>query len=163
MKRIYYLLFILVFLTSCHNVSKNEEQRIDVAKVVSDFPVGFSLVTHGDMQFVAYYDTEHRLTVASRKLNEKEWIYKVLDTSVGWDSHNYITMKIDTLDSLPNQIEKDVSTSGVPPCFPSFPKSLLRPPFLFGAVYQLRLKLSVASRRVFAVSVLRRSQVISFV
>ena len=95
MKRIYYLLFILVLLTSCHNVSKNEEQRIDVAKVVSDFPVGFSLITHGDMQFVAYYDTEHRLTVASRKLNEKEWIYKVLDTSVGWDSHNYITMKID--------------------------------------------------------------------
>ena len=83
------------------NTSGHERtQKIQIAEVLSDFPVGFSLITHKGMQFVAYYDAKHRMTVASRHLNETEWTYKILDSSIGWDSHNYITMKFDKEDYL---------------------------------------------------------------
>lgn len=94
MKILYSILFILC-LVSCQNLSRIKERKIDVAKVVSDFPVDFSLLTYNEMQFVAYYDTAHRMTVASRHLGEDKWVYKVLDSSIGWDSHNNITMKVD--------------------------------------------------------------------
>jgi hypothetical protein len=67
----------------------------DISYVPASFPVGFSLLTHGDHQFVAYYDSAKNMTIASRKLNDKLWNYKVLDSKIGWDSHNYVVMKID--------------------------------------------------------------------
>lgn len=69
--------------------------RIDVDMVLSHFPVGFSLITHGENQFVAYYDFSHQMTVASRKLSDRTWVYQKLPSKIGWDSHNYIEMKID--------------------------------------------------------------------
>lgn len=63
--------------------------------VPAGFPVNFSLITHGNQQFVAYYDSLHQLTVASRKLSSHSWNYQKLDSKVGWDSHNYISMAID--------------------------------------------------------------------
>ncbi len=71
-------------------------ERIDVAQVPSWFPVGFSLLTHGDRQYVAYYDTKHRMTIASRALSERKWQRQTLDSKVGWDSHNGITMALDS-------------------------------------------------------------------
>ena len=35
------------------------------------------------------------MTVASRMLDSNKWTYKVLETKVGWDTHNYITMAVD--------------------------------------------------------------------
>ncbi|MBI9019432.1 MAG: BNR repeat-containing protein [Phycisphaerae bacterium] len=70
-------------------------ESVDVGKVVSAFPGGFCLLTAGDNQYVAYYDDQHRMTVASRRLKDNKWQYKVLDSKIGWDSHNYITMAID--------------------------------------------------------------------
>jgi len=67
----------------------------DVAPVWAGHRVGFCLLTHKDRQFVAYYDAERRMTVASRKLDETKWTFQVLPTSVVWDSHNYVTMAID--------------------------------------------------------------------
>jgi hypothetical protein len=74
-------------------------ESLDIAEVVSDFRVGFRLLTASSSpvrrQFVAYYDKERRMTVASRNLGSKDWAYQILPTSVGWDSHNYITMAVD--------------------------------------------------------------------
>lgn len=69
--------------------------NLDVAPVWSGSPVGFSLLTHGDQQYVAYYAVNRQMTVAQRTLGERKWHYTVLPTAVGWDSHNYVTMALD--------------------------------------------------------------------
>ena len=66
-----------------------------IGRVPSGFPVRFSLLTRGHRQFVAFYDAQHRMTVASRTLDSDEWKYKVLPSIVPWDSHNYVTMAAD--------------------------------------------------------------------
>lgn len=68
---------------------------IEVAEVVSAFPVGFNMQIKNGRQYIAYYDAEHRMTVAVRDLDAPRWEYKVLPSNVGWDSHNYITMAFD--------------------------------------------------------------------
>ena len=67
----------------------------NIAPVPSGFPVGFSLLTHKDKQYVAFYDSSQQITVASRKLNSQQWDFQKLDSKVGWDSHNYLSMAID--------------------------------------------------------------------
>lgn len=70
-------------------------ETVPIAEVWSGHPVEFALVTAGDTQFVAYYDHERRMTVASRTLGERTWQTTILPTSVGWDSHNAIAMAVD--------------------------------------------------------------------
>ena len=93
------LLLVLVAVISMGAVdaapSFKLEESLEIARVPADFPVGFCLLTHGGRQYVAYYDEERRMTVASRPLDSTEWIYQVLPSKVGWDSHNYITMAMD--------------------------------------------------------------------
>lgn len=83
------VLLLMVFL-GCRKHSV-----IVVDRVPSDFPVNFSLLTAGDRQYVAYYDTAHILTVGCRKLDSEKWEFEKLDTKVGWDSHNYIALFMD--------------------------------------------------------------------
>lgn len=68
---------------------------IEVDSVPADFPVSFSTLTKDEWQFIAYYNKNRNLTVASRKVTESKWNYKVLPTKVGWDTHNRITMAFD--------------------------------------------------------------------
>ncbi len=75
-------------------------EGLDVARVWSGHPVSFCLLTHGDVQFVGYYDADRRMTVASRLLGQKQWRYDVLGEKVGWDSHNSITMAVDDNDCV---------------------------------------------------------------
>ncbi|MFC1452165.1 BNR repeat-containing protein [Verrucomicrobiota bacterium] len=69
--------------------------QLDIAEVPGGFPVLFTLLTAEDRQFVAYYDKEHRMTVAARALDEDEWQTRVLPEKVGWDNHNYVTIAAD--------------------------------------------------------------------
>lgn len=69
--------------------------ELPVAEVWSGHPVAFALVTAQEMQFVAYYDPQRRMTVASRALGSEAWSYTVLPSTVGWDSHNSIAMAVD--------------------------------------------------------------------
>lgn len=71
-------------------------ESVTVAPVWSGHTVGFALLTDGDEQFVAYYDAQRRLTVASRQLGSAKWTSKVLPTNIKWDSHNYVTMAFDS-------------------------------------------------------------------
>lgn len=72
------------------------KKSIEISKVWSGHPVGFCLLTTKTRQFVAFYDDQRRLTVVGRDLGSDTWRErKILDTSVGWDSHNYVTMAED--------------------------------------------------------------------
>lgn len=75
-------------------------ERCDVGQVPSWFPVGFSLLTHGNRQYVAFYDAAHQLTVATRMLGDPKWQTRQLPTKIGWDSHNYVTMAVDSSGDL---------------------------------------------------------------
>lgn len=90
-----------------------KETVLEVAPVWSGHPVGFALLTHTPhvsgsplrsdpetRQFVAFYDAERKLTVGSRKLSEASWHFIKLPETLGWDSHNYVTMAIDSEDCI---------------------------------------------------------------
>jgi hypothetical protein len=70
-------------------------RRLDVSTVWSGHPVGFDIVTKAGRQYVAFYDAERRLTIASRAIDSDAWQFVGLPTSVGWDSHNYVVLAID--------------------------------------------------------------------
>jgi hypothetical protein len=86
------------------------EKQLNIAAVPAAFPVRFCLLSTREKQYVAYYDKQHRMTVASRPLDSDKWQYQVLDTKVGWDSHNYITMAVDN--------DGDLHVSGNMHCVP---------------------------------------------
>lgn len=83
------------------------QEKIVIDKIWSAVRAGFCLLTHGDNQYVAYYNSDRRMVVAMRKLSDKEFTKTVLPSSTdtykrgkggtmqGWDSHNYITMAVD--------------------------------------------------------------------
>jgi hypothetical protein len=84
---------------------------IPVAKACSSFPVGFSLLNHSKRQFVAFYDEQHRITVGSRCLDSEAWTFFKPEgpwlarrnrkgSVVGFDSHNYLTMAVDSMGHL---------------------------------------------------------------
>jgi len=73
---------------------------LEVDQVPSWFPVRFSLLTHGQRQYVAYYNAEHDMMVAARRLDERRWQKAKLPSRIGWDSHNYVTMAVDAKGQL---------------------------------------------------------------
>lgn len=73
----------------------DEASVLDIAPVWAGHPVGFALLTDPQHQYVAFYDAERRMTVGQRNLDADAWTFTILPMSVGWDSHNYITMALD--------------------------------------------------------------------
>lgn len=57
------------------------------------------LLTRGKQQFVAYYDANRQMTVAHRQFGGT-WRYYKVDSWLGWDSHNYVTMELDSAGNL---------------------------------------------------------------
>lgn len=75
-------------------------------QVWSGHPVSFAFLTERGRQFIAYYDSERRITVAARRLDEAEWTRfrpagvpvpgRGRDSNVtNWDSHNYLALALD--------------------------------------------------------------------
>jgi hypothetical protein len=96
---------------------------LDIAPVWSGSPVGFSLLTQGGQQYVAFYDAERRMSVAQRTLGERRWHVTVLPSTLGWDSHNYITLALQhklygsgtwTVDASTLHLGEKVDTSAAP-------------------------------------------------
>ncbi|MFC8800663.1 BNR repeat-containing protein [Promicromonospora sp. NPDC057138] len=52
------------------------------------------LLTDGNDQYVAYYDVNRGMTIAKHTIGGA-WTYKVLPSTLGWDSHNYVSMGLD--------------------------------------------------------------------
>ncbi|MCU0780147.1 MAG: BNR repeat-containing protein [Akkermansiaceae bacterium] len=68
---------------------------LELEPVWSGHPVGFCLLSHPPYQFAAYYDAARRMTVARRRLGETGWSFTRLPSTLGWDSHNDVTMAVD--------------------------------------------------------------------
>jgi len=115
-KSILFLGFIQLFIIGC--AQKNPlvldetsqkpsiEQIIKIDSVWAGHPVGFCLYTHGNRQYIAYYNAERRTVLGQRNLNQDKFGLHVLpateratargtSTVVGWDSHNFLTLGID--------------------------------------------------------------------
>jgi hypothetical protein len=75
-------------------------ETLDLDQVPSWFPVGFCLLTHSNRQYAAYYNAKHEMIVAERGLDDRSWQKVTLPSKVGWDSHNYITMAVDSRGDL---------------------------------------------------------------
>jgi len=95
--RTYPLLGLLALACSpaCLRGESQISKIIDVGPVWSGHSVGFAFLTEQGRQFVAYYDAERRMTVASRNLGSGRWKTVKLPSSVVWDSHNYIALVAD--------------------------------------------------------------------
>lgn len=87
--------FAVALLVTAATTQADVPDTIPVDTVWAGHPVGFSLLTHGDQQFVAYYNADRQMTVAQRTLGATDWTYTHLDSHIGWDSHNYVTMVVD--------------------------------------------------------------------
>jgi hypothetical protein len=87
--------FSLLTLTGAAHAAWDVTGILDVASVWAGHPVGFALLTEPPHQYVAYYDAERRMTVTQRTLDSDTWTYTILPETIGWDSHNYITMTLD--------------------------------------------------------------------
>ena len=107
-------LILLVFLTSFFLQCKKEKKKVldkpkveghdKIVKVIDTIfldsvwaanKVSFDLHTIENQQFVAYYDKNRMMTVASRELGSTIWNKKTLPNKLHWDSHNYVTMGFD--------------------------------------------------------------------
>jgi hypothetical protein len=48
-------------------------QTIEIDSVWAGHPVGFCLLTHGDRQYIAYYNANRNMVVGQRNLNDPEF------------------------------------------------------------------------------------------
>jgi len=71
-------------------------EALEVDTVPSWFPVGFCLLTQDEQQYVAYYNEQHQMVVARRSVDGRKWQKVTLPSKIGWDSHNYVTMAVDS-------------------------------------------------------------------
>ncbi len=74
--------------------------ELEVDTVWAGHRVGLALLTHSPKQYVGYYNAERHMVIASRNLDESTWDYKILPEKIEWDSHNYITMAMDSTNRL---------------------------------------------------------------
>jgi len=82
------------------------EQVIKIDSVWAGHPVGFSLYTDGNRQYIAYYNAERSMVVGQRNVDEDEFSLHIMprtsrethggtSTVLGWDSHNSVTIGVD--------------------------------------------------------------------
>ncbi|MCO6046649.1 BNR repeat-containing protein [Aeoliella sp. ICT_H6.2] len=81
--------------TALDSVQFQLEDSWEIDQVPSGFPVEFCILTDKTRQYIAYYNEQRQMCIASRSLDSDQWQYQVLPTRIGWDSHNYITMAVD--------------------------------------------------------------------
>lgn len=81
-------------------------QTIEIDSAWAGHPVEFCLLTHGERQYIAYYNANRNMVVGQRNLSDPEFQLHVLpatfrkthggtSTVLGWDCHNSVTLGID--------------------------------------------------------------------
>lgn len=108
MKKLSVLIISVFLLQSCVNNPKEAAEirekstpqiveQIEVDSIWAANGVGFDLKTVGDKQFVAYFDRDRMMTVASRQIGSTTWTKKTLPSQLMWDSHNSVKLGIDEM------------------------------------------------------------------
>ena len=70
--------------------------RENIASVWSGNPVQFAFVQKEGQLFIGFYSGEDKsMVIGQKRLPDGDWKFKKLDTKIGWDSHNYITIAFD--------------------------------------------------------------------
>lgn len=88
------------------NKKETAVQVMEIDKVWAGHPVGFSLLTSQNRQYIAYYNADRNMVVGQRDLSEPKFALTILpptsretaggtSTVLGWDSHNSVTLGID--------------------------------------------------------------------
>ena len=88
------------------NQTESIDQVIKIDKVWAGHPTGFCLLTHGNRQYIAYYNANRNMVVGQRNLTDDKFDLHILpattrqeaggtSTVLGWDSHNFVTLGID--------------------------------------------------------------------
>lgn len=88
------------------NQTESIVETLKIDSVWAGHPVGFCLYTHGNRQYIAYYNANRNMVVGQRNLEENEFQLHILpptsretaggtSTVLGWDSHNSVTLGID--------------------------------------------------------------------
>ena len=98
MKRTLLLTFLLLSVSAlCFS-----QKLVEVAKGYSCTSVNTtifrnnSLVTHGDEQYISYYDADGYLVLGKRKLNSKQWtLHRTQYRGNVKDAHNIISIMVD--------------------------------------------------------------------
>lgn len=95
------LVMTTVLVSGCNDAPQTENQfvvkdSLQVGFVWPAHPVRFAMVTEPPHQYIAYYDSNRAMTVAHRELGSDNWEKKRLDEKIGWDTHNYIAMALDS-------------------------------------------------------------------
>lgn len=72
-----------------------QTKSIAIDNVWSGHRIKPYLLTRGEHQFVGYFDANRQLTVSHRQ-GDAPWRYYKVDSWLGWDSHNYVTMELDS-------------------------------------------------------------------
>lgn len=100
-QRITQLALALFLITACSaNAELKRYEIIDsikVANVWSGHPVDFALVEMGNSLYMGYYDSSRKMIIAKQDIQSKSLTYKTLESTLGWDSHNFIAMSLDSL------------------------------------------------------------------
>ena len=89
-----------ILVTRDLNYTPNFAEVLEIDTVWSGHVVGFYLLTGHEKQYVAYYNENRQMTIAARELDNNQWTYHRLNSFLGWDSHNSVTMALDHDDQL---------------------------------------------------------------
>ena len=82
------------------------EEVIEIDLVWAGHPTSFCLLSHGERQYIAFYNSDRNMIVGQRNLDEDDFSLHIMpptyretaggtSTVLGWDSHNSVTMGID--------------------------------------------------------------------
>ncbi|MDX9752737.1 MAG: BNR repeat-containing protein [bacterium] len=97
MKANLWILLTFAILVPWGSAAEPTVRQIPVALGLASHPVngGDCFVSDGTSEYLAFYDTQHQMTVAKRKLGEETWDFATLPEKVGWDTHNCILIFLD--------------------------------------------------------------------
>ncbi len=81
--------------TKCSSVEPKIVEEVVVDDVWAANRAFFDLQTREGKQYVAYYNKNRNMTVASRNEGDTAWVRTILPNKLHWDTHNYVDLGID--------------------------------------------------------------------
>jgi len=62
-------------------------KALEVGETFSGTRISATLLTHGEHQYVAYYNADQQVVIAERRLGSDEWFFRELPLNARWNNH----------------------------------------------------------------------------